>query len=92
MPAKSIVPRSALLLKLPQDVRETLDKHLYSELEGRVPQGSYQAFFVTRIQEYFSWKRLPLESFGLQPGFFIVGPQAMLERVVPLLRGENHDT
>lgn len=43
----------ALKLKLPADIRGRLDLHLFSAVEGRVPKGAYQEFFIDRINEYF---------------------------------------
>ena len=49
----NVIPPTRLTLRLPEDVRAKLDLHLFSELEGRVPQGRYQEFFLARIKEYF---------------------------------------
>lgn len=57
-PPKIIRP-TKLTLALPEDVRAKLDLHLFSTVEGRVPFGSYQRFFVERIQEFFQPKREP---------------------------------
>jgi hypothetical protein len=65
------------LITLPEDVRARLDLHLYSELEGRVPHGEYQKFFVARILEFLDHERLDLAPFliGCQPGTTIIsGP------------------
>lgn len=43
---------------LPQDVWVKLSAHLYSEVEGRVPKGAYQAFFLERIEEFFAKKEV----------------------------------
>lgn len=55
------MPRPRLLIRpisvhtlLPEDVYSRLMLHLYSESEGRVPQGAIQRFFVERITEYFA--------------------------------------
>lgn len=50
----NIIRPSKLTTVLPEDIRAKLDLHLWSELEGRVPQGAYQKFLVERIQEFFS--------------------------------------
>jgi hypothetical protein len=49
-----------LTTTIPEDVRTRLDIHLYSDLEGRVPQGAYQTFFVDRIREFFDWQTFDL--------------------------------
>ncbi len=46
-----------LTTTLPEDVHGPLTLHLFSEVEGRVPQGAYQSFLVDRIREFFSFKR-----------------------------------
>lgn len=49
----NIIPPTRLTLRLPEDVRARLDLYLWSELEGRVPFGRYQEFFLARIREFF---------------------------------------
>lgn len=71
----------ALNLRLPEDVRGRVDLFLYSPAEGRVPKSAYQNFFLERIQEFFDWKRLDLEVYGMPPGFFVRGPAAMVEHL-----------
>lgn len=38
---------------LPESIRAKLDLLLFSEVEGRVPHGSYQRFIIERIKEFF---------------------------------------
>lgn len=45
---------------LPEDIRAKLDLHLYSELEGCIPTGAYQRFFLDRIREFFATEQLDL--------------------------------
>lgn len=76
------------LITLPEDIRARLDLHLYSDLEGRVPHGEYQRFFVARILEFFGHERLDLAPFlvGTQPGTCVIsGPPetiAALKRIM----------
>jgi hypothetical protein len=70
---------SLLHLSLPEDVRTRLDLLLHSDLEGRVPKGAYQRFFIDRITEFFSWTRLDLSLYGYPQGFFISGPKEMVD-------------
>lgn len=49
-----VIRPKALCLKLPEDLLAKLALHLYSDIEGRVPQNAYQQFFIDRLQEYFS--------------------------------------
>ena len=39
---------------LPETLRARLDLHLFSTLDGRVPKGAYQRFFIERLGEFFS--------------------------------------
>lgn len=82
---KELDPRVPLFLMLPASVRTRLDLHLFSELEGRVPQGSYQQFFLERIREFFDSRRLDLSPFGL-PGYYVFGPKGMIEGLEQLLK------
>jgi hypothetical protein len=61
----NIDPPVSLLLKLPESLRARLDLLLFSELEGRVPKGKYQEFFIERMKEYFEHRPLALEAYGL---------------------------
>lgn len=55
MPNTFKIDRPIMLhVALPLSIRTRLDLHLFSELEGRVPKGAYQEFFIERLQEYFS--------------------------------------
>lgn len=44
----------AMNLHLPEDIRAKLDVYLFSNVEGRIPKGAYQAFFIERINEFFA--------------------------------------
>jgi hypothetical protein len=55
MPRKPFIEgRFHLNLSLPETMRAKLDMLLWSPAEGRVPRGAYQAFFIDRINEFFS--------------------------------------
>ena len=87
MPRPPNIIRPTLLhLALPKDIREKVDGHLYSELEGRVPKGAYQRFFMERIHEFFSWSRLDLTPYGFPQGFYVAGPPEILEKLDNLLK------
>lgn len=80
MPRKAnIDPPVPLTLKLPETIRTRLDLCLYSPLEGRVPQGKYQEFFLERINEYFEQRSLDLSEFGFAPGSVIKGPKQVID-------------
>lgn len=38
---------------LPEDLVARLELHLYSDLEGRIPQGAQQEFFTKLLREFF---------------------------------------
>jgi len=80
-----------LSLKLPETVRVKLDLLLFSSLEGRVPKGGYQEFFIERIQEYLSWRRTDLTPFGL-PGYYVAGPREMIEALERKLKEGERDS
>lgn len=50
----NIIPSHQVCVRLPEDVYLKLMLHLHSEVEGRVPVGALQRFFMERITEYFS--------------------------------------
>ena len=73
--------RHATLISLPEDLRIRLELALTSPLEGRVPKGEWQKFFVARILEWFNWGTLSLEPYGFPAGYFVKGPPEMLTAV-----------
>lgn len=82
MPRKPDLDRpTQLLLKLPETWRARLDLALLSDLEGRVPKGKYQEFFIERMREHFEWKTLDLSLHGFPQGYFVRGPAEMIERL-----------
>ena len=77
----NVEPSIATNLHLPETVRTRLDLLLFSDLEGRVPKGAYQRFFLERLQEFFTTKSADLSTgLGLAPGSCIVkgNPEALL--------------
>ena len=55
---------------LPTSIYMPVHLHLYSELEGKVPQGAWQRFLIERIKEFFSTRVLDLEPFGFPPATY----------------------
>ncbi len=53
---KSLVKPTRLSTSLPADIRYQLDKYIMKNNGGRIPVGSYQAFFLARIKEFFNGK------------------------------------
>ena len=84
----NIIPSLQQLFRIPQDVKAKLDLHLFSELEGRVPKGKYQEFFVARIKEYFDWKTLDLAPYNFPSGCFVRGPKDAIELLERKLNGK----
>jgi len=92
MPRKpNLDPVTRLELKLPESLRARIDLLLFSPLEGRVPQGKYQEFFVSRIKEFFDHRRLDLTPYGFPTGYFVVGPKEMLDALERSLRDARTD-
>lgn len=85
MSRRSLIEKVVLNLWLPLDVRAKLDLHLVSGLEGRVPYGAYSEFFSERVREHLEWTVLPLEAYGLAPGYFVKGPKDMIEKLKAVL-------
>jgi hypothetical protein len=86
---KNTIPTIPLTTNLPADIRSRLDMFLFSEVEGRVPAGAYQAFFCSRIREFFDTRRLDLEVFGFPRGYFVTGSPEMLAALTDRLKGNN---
>lgn len=74
-----------LCLKLPESVYAQLTMHLFSPLEGRVPFGKYQEFFIERIREFFAARRLDLSPYGMSG--MVIGPQETIEMIEQKLKG-----
>lgn len=85
----SLDPRVRLTLVLPETLRTRLDLLLFSELEGRVPKGNYQRFFIERLREFFEWRRLDLAPYGFPPGYFVAGPKEIIGRLEASLAGAS---
>lgn len=68
------IPSVMLNVALPLDVHTQMNLHLYSDLEGRVPQGAYQRFLVELIRERLTGKVLDLTPYipEAMPGVFQV--------------------
>jgi len=86
----NVIPSIKLTLRLPQPEWTAVSTHVYSDLEQRIPPGSYQEFFVARIREFFTSKTLDLAPFaGTPPGAFTVrGSREAIEAFTKALNGE----
>jgi len=60
-------------MSLPEPFLAQVMLYLWSELEGRVPQGAYQQFFSERIQEFFSTETRDFSDLrSLPPGALVI--------------------
>lgn len=95
MPAPTLlIPTIALTVRLPEPIKAKLDLYLYSEVEGRVPKGKHQEFFIRLLNDYFESKRLDLAPFmNGDPGVFSVrGSVESLEVLKKIITGDIHAT
>lgn len=88
----NIDPPTRLELKLPESVRTKLDLLLYSELEKRVPQGRYQAFFLERLTEFFEGKKLDLEQFGFAAGTYVSGTKPAITALEKTIKHQSENS
>lgn len=66
---RNAIPSRRINLHLREDICARLELFLYSELEQRIPEGAYKAFFEERVLEFFNSKRLDLAPWAdTQPG------------------------
>lgn len=80
MPRRPNLDRPTKLeIHLPESIRSELDLRLFSELEGRVPLGSYSRFFLSLLHDAFKSRKLDLEPYGFPQGFFVSGPKEMID-------------
>ena len=87
----NIIRPSKLTTTLPEDVRAKLDLHLFSDLEGRIPKGAYQEFFLARIRDFFDTKTLDISKYTDLPiGEIIVkGSPATIKLLINLLEHKD---
>lgn len=66
----ALIPNYELKVCISEDLFAKLTLELWSEVEGRVPLGSYKRFFEARLREWFAQSRLDLAEVvpGLEPG------------------------
>lgn len=88
MPTQPKIDRPRkLTTSFPESIMARLDLFLFSEVEGRVPKGAYQSFFLDRIHEFFGHRRLDLAPFGFPQGFYVQGPRGMIDSLENHLKG-----
>lgn len=86
----NVEPSVATNLHLPESARTRLDLVLFSAVEGRVPKGAYQRFFLERLSEFFDTRALDLSPYvGSLPGERVVRghPTTLAELEVALQQG-----
>lgn len=74
-----------------EDLRAKLDLHLYSPLEGRVPNGAYRRFMEERIREFFERAQLDVSTFtGAAVGNDkVYGSSVVIEHLKQYLGGDR---
>lgn len=85
---KDITPMTQLELAIPQTWRARLDLYLYSELEGRIPKGAYKSFFLARLVEFFTFRRVDLSPWGVEGS--ISGSPETITKVLTILEANYH--
>jgi hypothetical protein len=93
MPRKpAVTPNKHLHTTIPAELAARLDLFLWSELEGRVPQGAYQQFICDSIRDFFGKRTIDLAPYciGVQPGQYMVSgtPETLRELLAILNKGE----
>ena len=90
---KNLIRSIDLHVMVPEDLHAQLTLHLYSPLEGRVPDGAYKAWLCERIKEYFTNRQLDLAPWAVcDPGSAIVSaPPATLEILKRTLVGDLYE-
>jgi len=83
-------PTLPLTVRIEEKLLARLNIELHSQVEGRVPKGSYRAVFEMLLRRFWEHKQLDLAPYlGTMPGEAIVhATPAVLERLRNLL--ESH--
>lgn len=89
-----VEPSIATHLHLPASWRTKLDLVLYSQVEGRIPKGAYQRFFLNRLVEFFDTREFDLGPYiGSLPREHLVRARpATLEQLERLLQQAQQPT
>lgn len=85
---RKVIPSTPLTVRLPMDLKAKIDLVLFSEVEGRIPQGAHQEFFTTMIKEFLASETLDLAIFipHTQPGTAVVrGPVETIQQLKRIL-------
>ena len=80
MPRKAaITPNRHLHTTIPADLAARLDLFLWSEVEGRVPQGAYQSFICDAIRVFFETRTVDMGKLCGSPAPVVISgtPEAL---------------
>jgi hypothetical protein len=93
MPRKpSITPNKHLHTTIPADLAARLDLFLWSEAEGRVPQGAYQSFICDSIRDFFNKRTIDVAPYipsATIGQYLITGTPETLRAIITHLQGAN---
>ena len=89
---KNLVPTKSLHFHLPGPLQERLEQELWSDVEGRVPFGSYQKFFTELSLAFLNGQSLDLSHYApaewmVTPGTIVRGSPTAVETLRKLLKG-----
>jgi hypothetical protein len=71
---------------LPPELASRVEAFLHSTALGRVPQGSWNAFFLQRANEFFAAPRLPLGQYaGFPPDSWVSGTPFAVKEIARVL-------
>lgn len=76
---------------LPEDLRAKLDLYLFSNVEGRVPNGAYRRFIEERIVEFFSRSQLEIGKYTGATEELVFGSPEVIEHLKQYLEA-THDS
>lgn len=84
-------PTERMHVRLPADLAQKVELLLFSDLEGRVPYGAYQAFITQRLVEFFEDKPLDLGPYlGTLPGEAVVrGKTGVVHKLMTHLKEKS---
>ena len=89
----AIIPNRHWHTTVPKDLADRVDLLLFSDSEGRVPQGSLQSFLTRLVREFFSTRQLDLAPFlSSLPGEHVIsGSDRTLSKLINHLKEVNRE-
>lgn len=85
---RQVTPKVHLHITISADLRDRLDREVWSALEQRIPAGALQRFIEERLREYFSFQKLEVGDY-LLGGTTIYGDAATLELLREIIIEHN---